>query len=67
MLDVQRGEYYDRKRRPVYADRDVETVSALKQLRQQYFATGAAYEIHCKKYNVQAAGNVVSYGKEIMC
>ena len=36
MLGVRREGYYDWKRRPVCADHDAETVSALKQLRQQH-------------------------------
>lgn len=33
VLGVRQEKYYDWKRRPVHADRDIETVSALKQLR----------------------------------
>ena len=36
MLGVRREGYYDWKKRPARADRDAETVSALKQLRQQH-------------------------------
>lgn len=36
VLGVRREGYYDWKRRPVHTDRDAETVSTLKQLRQQH-------------------------------
>ena len=36
VLGVRWERYYDWKRRPVHTDHDIETVSALKQLRQQH-------------------------------
>ena len=48
VLGVRRERYYDWKRRPVHTDRDAETVSTLKQLRQQHPCYGKCYR-RCKE------------------